>query len=136
MANGSVRKIPVRPLVYRALGGLLVLTWGAYMFGLFRTQEFGFSLVSLAVSLLFVLPVATFPFLGLQLRALLVGTLVLVTGAVGMGESMAQSEEAAFRRELARKEGPLNPVVRDRAWPFSNHYMYFNPVSGKFGAGD
>lgn len=136
MGPGSTNKMAIRAIFYRVTGALLVMTWGAYMFGLFRTQEFGFSLAALAVSLLFVLPAASLPFVGLRWKALVAGTLALVAGAVGVGEGVAASEEAAFRRQLARQNGPLNPVVKDRAWPFSNHYMYFNPVNGKFGAGD
>jgi len=120
----------------RLIGVLAVVTWGWYIVALFRTQQFGFSMAVLAAPLLFVLPFAVVPFLGMNWRAAGVGIAGLMILVLTSAETYAALEESRFVREHRKLPANAGAVVQDRQWPFANHHLLFNPQTGECTGGD
>jgi hypothetical protein len=113
-----------------------VVGWGWYVVASFRTQQFGFSAAVLGVAAVFVLPVAVLPFVGLRWRAAGLGTGAVVLASLASAEAFAVLDEARFYREHRGRPAGAAVVCQDRQWPFSHHYMSFDPATGQWRGGD
>ena len=123
-------------LAARTLGVLAVLGWGWYIVAQFRTQQFGFSVSIIGAATLFVLPATVLPFVGLRWRALALGAVATLFVVVGAAEAFAAAEEFGFRRAHRTLPPDAAVVIQERQWPFTHHYMYYDPKLGHWGGGD
>jgi hypothetical protein len=120
----------------RALAALAVAAWGCYVVLAFRTQQAGFSPSVFAAAAMFVLPAALLPFLGLRWRGVALGAAATVLVAVAAAEGVAAAEEREFRQGQQSLTAGSAIVVQERRWPFSHHYLWYDPQTGAWGAGD
>lgn len=124
----------------RIVAIVMALGWGWYITLAFRTQQFGFSVGVLLAALIFVLPAALLPFLGLQWRTVAMGVALLLLLTIGSTEVMASLEERAFQQHIQSLASTLEsndrPVVQPRQWPFAYHSLLFDPASGTWRATD
>jgi hypothetical protein len=120
----------------RVVGWLAAVGWGWYIVAAFRTQQVGFSAAILGVALVFVLPAAVVPFLGLRWRAVALGTVITMLVALGTAEAIADLEESGFRRKCQDLPVDAAMVFQERQWPFAHHHLFYDPSTGQWGGGD
>lgn len=113
------------------LRGVLVvgcLLWGSYFFAMFRTQGFGFEFTDLGgfiiLSLIFVAPLAVFPFLGLGWRRISIGVLTVCAVSFIIAEMYAQGQERLVVRRYGKV--PSEEVSVRRWWPFEHHDIFYD----------
>ena len=122
--------------VIRTIGAMIGIAWGWYITSSLRTQQFGFSFAIFSVAAIFVVPVVILAFIGLPWRTFvfgIFGVLLIVAGSV---EAVATLEESVFRQKHNFLASNTAIVTQERLWPFSHHYMSYNPSSGIWSGGD
>ncbi len=125
-----------------ALGALrlfaleVVIVFGWYLVGTFRTQQIGFSIATLFVTALLIAPVAVIPFVGLRWRSVVAGTAAVWLLTVLSVEMFAHAEESRFLRDYRSLPPAAASVFENRQWPFSDHYMCYDPATKQCSGGD
>jgi hypothetical protein len=120
----------------RGLAIMAVGVWGWFIVAQFRTQQVGFSAGVLVAMAIFVLPLAILPFLGLSWTRGIAGLAGLLLAVVGLVEWMAVTEEYAFRARHEALPPGSKTVFEARRWPFSDHYLAYDPSTGVCTGGD
>lgn len=120
----------------RALGMLIAFGWIWFVAAWARTQGWGVSPGALLIAVLFGIPVAVLPVLGLRLRTGVRAVVIILLLAVVAAEVPAAIEEAAFRRKHRDLPATAPAVFEGRFWPFRYHHLYYEPATRRWGAGD
>lgn len=122
--------------VARGVVGVASAGFCWYLAVLLRTQSYGFSAGRWLYTVPLLLPVLGLAFLGLPWRKMAWGATILWLGVVGVVETSALAEEAAFRRAHRSLPPDAPAVFQGRWWPCSNHHLYYIPATRKWGADD
>ena len=123
----TVNTSRISSLTFRAVLVFGCLAWGSYFLAMFRTSGFGLSFDDLreflVAALVFVAPLAIFPFLGLGWRRIVIGVLAVCAGSFIIAEVFGRAQEIAVVRRYG--PAPTEQVTVTRWWPFRHHSIFY-----------
>jgi hypothetical protein len=115
----------------------LVAIWALYMSTMMRSSQAGPAFPeTLLAAVLFAGPCAVLAFLGMPWRRHLAATALLLVACATATEALAGLEEALLRRHGERLPADSPVVFQARWWPHASSYLYYDPSTGRLGAGD
>lgn len=131
--SASPRRIPV----LRLLTVSLVAIWAIYVSTMMRSSQAGAAFAeTLLAAVLFAGPCAFLAFLGMRRHRQLAAAALLLVACATAAEALAGLEEALMRRYGERLPADAPVMFQARWWPHASSYLYYDPSTGRLGAGD